>query len=69
MVICARFRLLFFRISVLLGQNRNLELSQGLTLIYLTYFDLLYYYFAYILFTLLFLCELFIFNKSIKHCP
>ena len=55
--------------GLLIVQNWNLELSQGITLIYLTYFHLLCYEFVYILFTLLFLRELFIVNKSIKHCP
>ena len=53
---------------LLIGQNWNLELSQSITLILSMYFHLLCYNFVYILFTLLFLRELFIFNKSIKHC-
>lgn len=54
---------------LLIGQNWNLELSQGITLIYLTYFHLLCYDSVYILFTLPFLRELFIVNRSIKHRP
>ena len=46
-----------------------MELSQGITLIYLTYFHLLCYNSVYILFTLPFLRELFIVNRSIKHRP